>query len=319
MSKKVRRAAAGITALMAAPAWAQVAIYSNASFVPYEAGLFTGRLTASGVFAPGTDSWSELQSEGGYANAVAGYSSHLTEGGGFRFADDFTVTGTEGWRIQTVSLFAYQAGATGTFPPIAEVNMRVWDGPPGAPGSQVIFGDAETDRLAGLVRTGVYRVFDSVAIPAPIAPQQDRHIWQADVRMGGLVLPSGTYWLDWQYRASIVGAEIFVPAVTLVGKRSMPEWNARQYNVNEERWVAVIDGGKPSAGPDLAQDFPFILTGWSSCMADFTGDGRADFSDYLTFLNLYDSLDPLADLNADGEVDFGDYLMFLNLYETPCE
>lgn len=299
---------------------AQVAIYSNASVLdPWEAGLGTGRMTASGMFAPGTDSWSELQAEGGYANAVAGFSSHLTEGGpGYRFADDFTVTGSQGWRIETVQLFAYQVGATASFPPIAAVNLRIWNGPPGEPGSSIVFGDEVTDRLAGRVRTGVYRVFDSIAIPAPMAPQQDRMIWQSNVHLGGVMLPPGTYWLDWQYLSSIEGAEIFSPPITVLSKRSMPAWNARQHIADESRWEAIVDGGKPAAGPDVPLDLPFVLVGWSGCMADFTGDGRADFADYLQFLNYYDSADPRADLNADGYVDFADYLVFLNLYEASC-
>ncbi|MCC6678620.1 MAG: hypothetical protein IT436_15915 [Phycisphaerales bacterium] len=54
------------------------------------------------------------------------------------------------------------------------------------------------------------------------------------------------------------------------------------------------------------------------CVADFTGDGIVDFSDYLEFLNLYNDGDPLADLNGDGFVDFADYLAFLNRYDAGC-
>lgn len=54
------------------------------------------------------------------------------------------------------------------------------------------------------------------------------------------------------------------------------------------------------------------------CTADFTGDRRADFSDYLEFLNLFEAADTKADLNADGIVDFVDYLEFLVRYEIGC-
>jgi len=320
MPRTQRGAALAAVAAAAGLASAQVEIYSNASAVdPREAGLSTGPLTSSGVPALGTDSWSELQVEGGYANAVAGYSSHLTEGGeGYRFADDFTVTGDQGWRLDSVALFAYQIGATAAFPPIASANVRIWDGPPGEAGSSVIHGDASTDRLRRLITTGVYRVFATITPPAPLPPERERLIWQVEVDLGGVTLPPGTYWIDWQYTAALEGAEIFTPAITLERTRSLPGWNGRQHNPVEETWTGVIDGGKPSAGPDVPLDLPFILIGWSSCMADLTGDGRVDFTDYLEFLNLYDSGDPAADLNADGYVDFADYLVFLNLYEAGC-
>ncbi|MCC6678608.1 MAG: hypothetical protein IT436_15855 [Phycisphaerales bacterium] len=55
-----------------------------------------------------------------------------------------------------------------------------------------------------------------------------------------------------------------------------------------------------------------------TCLADLNGDGLVDFSDYLEFLNFYDSQDPRVDFNQDGLVDFSDYLEFLNLYDAGC-
>ncbi|MCC6675605.1 MAG: EF-hand domain-containing protein [Phycisphaerales bacterium] len=54
------------------------------------------------------------------------------------------------------------------------------------------------------------------------------------------------------------------------------------------------------------------------CKADFTGDGRVDFSDYLEFLNYYELQDPRVDFNEDGLVDFVDYLEYLNMYDAGC-
>lgn len=67
-------------------------------------------------------------------------------------------------------------------------------------------------------------------------------------------------------------------------------------------------GGNPASG----------VVFYGPCRADFTCDGQADFSDYLAFLNAYDSADEAADLNRDGLVDFGDYLEFINAYEAGC-
>lgn len=54
------------------------------------------------------------------------------------------------------------------------------------------------------------------------------------------------------------------------------------------------------------------------CAVDFNCDGFVDFSDYLSFLNLFDAEDPAADLNQDGFVDFVDYLEFLNQFALGC-
>ncbi|MCC6677510.1 MAG: hypothetical protein IT436_10230 [Phycisphaerales bacterium] len=68
-----------------------------------------------------------------------------------------------------------------------------------------------------------------------------------------------------------------------------------------------------------------LINGWTAKLelvvmtgqlADRTGDGIVDFTDYLDFLNAYDSADPSADYNGDCIVDFADYLEFLNWYNS---
>lgn len=54
------------------------------------------------------------------------------------------------------------------------------------------------------------------------------------------------------------------------------------------------------------------------CAADIDQDGSVDFTDYLLFLNAYDSGDVHADIVKDGSIDFSDYLEFLNLYDAGC-
>lgn len=54
------------------------------------------------------------------------------------------------------------------------------------------------------------------------------------------------------------------------------------------------------------------------CPADLNNDSLVDFTDYLTFLNLYNAGDLRADYTADGLVDFSDYLQFLNYYNAGC-
>ena len=49
---------------------------------------------------------------------------------GFRMADDFTVP-AGGWNISTITFYAYQTGST-TTTTINNVNLRIWNGVPGA-------------------------------------------------------------------------------------------------------------------------------------------------------------------------------------------
>lgn len=78
----------------------------------------------------------------------------------------------------------------------------------------------------------------------------------------------------------------------------------------EGEYDCVVSGPEGSLISD-----PATLT---VCLADLDCDGVVDFSDYLAFLNLYDSGDPLADINGDGVVDFADYLEFLNEFTAGC-
>ncbi|MCC6677157.1 MAG: EF-hand domain-containing protein [Phycisphaerales bacterium] len=76
---------------------------------------------------------------------------------------------------------------------------------------------------------------------------------------------------------------------------------------------ASVMGYSVTSGTGIDWTGPYI-----ACLADLSGDGLVDFSDYLEFLNLYDAQDPAVDFNGDGLVDFSDYLEFLNLYEAGC-
>ncbi len=84
-----------------------------------------------------------------------------------------------------------------------------------------------------------------------------------------LVLPAGTYWLDWGSADSGATGH-FDPAVTVVGSRTQVGWNAQQLTVSTSTWAGAIDAGNPATAPDVAQDFPFNVTGSS---AGVCGDG----------------------------------------------
>jgi hypothetical protein len=108
---------------------------------------------------------------------------------GYRVADDFTITDAGGWQIDTITFFAYQT-TSGTGSTITAVNLQIWDGVPGEPGSNVVWGDPTTNRLVNTTWTNIYRVL--------IQPDQCRRPIMADTVLVDIHLDPGTYWLDWQ-------------------------------------------------------------------------------------------------------------------------
>lgn len=229
--------------------------------------LGSGTQSNSGVAAPAGYEWSEVQNDDGvttYSNTLAGVSGSVTATV-FRIADDFTVPAGEVWRLDSAVFYAYQTGFAGTDSPIGAYTLRVWDGRPDDPGSNVLCGDETTNRLVDSVDAGLFRIFNS-AVPAPgIAPAANRRIWASTVEVpadcagpGGFT--EGTYWLDWNSQIGTTTAH-FAPTLTLPGQRFRTGDNARQ-RVAGGVWQDVIDIGNPDAiAPDVPQDFPFLLFG----------------------------------------------------------
>ncbi|MCC6678492.1 MAG: SUMF1/EgtB/PvdO family nonheme iron enzyme [Phycisphaerales bacterium] len=74
-------------------------------------------------------------------------------------------------------------------------------------------------------------------------------------------------------------------------------------------------------GPDSADGQDFAMSGIrvaARCEADLDRDGLVTSDDFLTFLNLYEQINPEADLNADGVVDFIDLLRFMSAFDRGC-
>jgi hypothetical protein len=291
----------------AAGAFGQSAIYSNGSADPSVLPLSTGTQTGSGVAAPNGGTWSELQAAAGVANATGGFACHVTgTGGAFRLADDFVVAINPGWRLDSVSLFAYQSAAVVN--PFSGVNIRVWNGRPGDAGSTVVFGDTTTNRMTAATAINMYRAFNTTVAP-PTTPDGTKQIWRLDVNLNHLFLAPGHYWLDWQVTTVAAGGEAYCPPVTLAGARTQNGWNARQLGTGLA-WGDLMDGGKPSTGSDVAMDLPFVISGFAGnqpCSNDFNGDGDigtdADIEAFFACLagSCCATCAP-ADFNGDGDV-----------------
>ncbi len=312
-------AAAVLGAIAATPALAQQALYSNSGGAVTNSGLATGMNTASGLAAPPGAMWSELQTDAtGATNAAAGFSGHETGvAGAYRFADDFVVAG-DSWTLTNVSVYAYQTGVQQ--PSITSANVRIWSGRPGDAGSTVVWGDTSTDRLLAATSTNIYRVFNSVAAPVPPAPDTGRVIWNVNLSLLGAVLQPGTYWLDWQLKTSPAGIEVFSPAVTVAGLRAKAGSNAVQLKPGGA-WTGLVDAGKPLSAADVAQDLPFIISGYSGnppCPSDVNADGFVNGVDFDQFTAAFDIGDLFADFDHNGFVNGVDFDAFVSAFEAGC-
>ncbi|WP_313500961.1 T9SS type A sorting domain-containing protein [Kaistella carnis] len=201
--------------------------------------LSTGATTSTSVAAPAGYTWSEIQAAN-TTYGVAGYSDGTNV---FRLSDDFTVPAGESWAISSVEVFAYQTGST-VFP-ISQMNLVLWNGSPAA-GGTVAFGDPTTNiiNVAGSSDSKMYRV-------AASAVGTTRRIWQVKANVAKSLNP-GTYWVDYQLKATNSGA-VFLPPVTIVGSNGPADANAIQANGGV--WAPVLDGGS-----GVAQAMPFIIT-----------------------------------------------------------
>ncbi|TDE02430.1 S8 family serine peptidase [Jiangella asiatica] len=179
-------------------------------------------------------------------NVTLGMTTLGVNGGasaGNRLADDFTVTDPYGWDVEAVTFLAYQTGSS-TDSTIDGVTLRIWDGEPGAPGSEVVFGDTTTDRRSDTAWSGAYRVSETNLDTArPV---------MTVTAAAGVHLEPGTYWLDWQFAADS-GTGPWQPPVTVPGERVTGD--GRQLGASGT-WLAVVD-----AGTGTALGLPFTVTG----------------------------------------------------------
>lgn len=247
------------------------AIYSNQSADPNVPALNPRTLSKSGVAAPVGTFWSEVQNDAGVttiSNTSAGASGNrvrTTAGiGQFRLADDFTIPAGQSWQINSIQVYGYQTGAGTVVSPVNAANLRIWDGRPGDAGSNVIFGDTTTNRLASSVLSNMYRIFNSTT-PAPSAPGTTRRIWDNTLSVG-TTLDAGTYWLDWQFDTVNTAGTWFMPNTTHEGMRGIPGANARQLVTTGTPatllWQDSVDAGNPSTAQQIVpQDMPFIING----------------------------------------------------------
>lgn len=164
----------------------------------------------------------------------------------WRIADDFTITDSSGWTIDTITFFGYQIGSPTSPSPLSELNYQIWDDSPGQVGSNIVFGDTTTNRLLSSSWSNTYRVTETTT-----GSNTDRPI-MANPSSAGVFLGPGTYWLDWQIIGSSSLSGPFANPITITGTTATG--NGLQFNESTSTWVPVFDAGDP-------QGFPFIIHG----------------------------------------------------------
>ena len=85
--------------------------------------------------------------------------------------------------------------------------------------------------------------------------------------------------------------------------------------------MLVRDKGQNKIRLDFTEIIRFeVSEKWDGFRADFDGDGRIAFEDFLFFVAAFgiqsgqDGFDPKYDLDNDGTVGFSDFLIFVDIY-----
>ncbi|MER2599848.1 MAG: S8 family serine peptidase [Caldilineales bacterium] len=156
-------------------------------------------------------------------------------------ADDFTVTDASGWTVNSATFFHYQTGST-TTSTITGMNWVLYNGDPSAGGAAIASGNT----MMSTAWSNIYRTSDTTV------GNTQRPIMASVVDMGGLFLPSGSYWLVWQANGSLSSGP-WAPPITILGQATTG--NGKQF-IPASGWATANDGGSLTA-----QGFPFILQG----------------------------------------------------------
>ncbi len=176
--------------------------------------------------------------------------------GGWRIADDWTVS--EAVEVTSVDFYAYQTGST-TTSTINFMTLRVWDGVPGEPGSNVIFGDDAISVLINTEFSGAYRALETTPL------DNSRPIMRNTVETPGLTLTPGTYWFDWDAGGTL-GSGPWAPPIAILGQANTGD--ALQYNATTSSWAPLEDSGNFET-----QGIPFDVTGTVLSLVDNSFEG----------------------------------------------
>ncbi len=218
-----------------------------------------------------------------------------------RSAEDFVVCDPAGWNISTITVYAYQTGSPLTST-ITSVTLRIWDGAPGAAGSNIVFGDATTNVMTSTCWTGIYRatLTDLLGNTRPI---------MACVLDVNTALPPGHYWIDYSMSGSVASGP-FTPPIT---RLNQPNTGNAMGSADGIAYAALIDNGGSTA--TYRAGLPFLVRGTAASgfvLGDMDCSGAVNGRDISPFAGVLVGSDTnashvfIADVNQDGLADTGD-------------
>jgi subtilisin-like proprotein convertase family protein len=210
--------------------------------------LSTGASSSNGQPAPTGFTWSEVQ----VGNTNAGFGAQTD--GNLSLADNFTVN-VATWTVTKVTFFGYSTGYSGVNSPFNDLRFQIFNTDPSVGTPTPIFGDLTTNRLTSSSSASMYRIFNAT-------PGTTRQIWKLEANVN-VVLPPGTYWIEWQTGVGTGITSNFCPPSTVVGATTQPGYNAKQHDLTANTWSNVADG---TTIPNNFQDFPFVIDyGTNAC------------------------------------------------------
>jgi len=219
-----------------------------------------------------------------------------------RAADDFVICDAAGWNISTITVFAYQTGSPITST-ITDATLRIWDGIPGAVGSNIVFGDTTTNVMASSCWTGVYRA----TLTDPLG--STRPVMAIVLNVNQTLLP-GRYWIDYSASGSLASGP-FTPPITRLGQPNTG--NAMASTDGTAAYAAIIDNGGSTATYRIGM--PFLVRGTAAsafllgdmdCSGTVDGRDISPFAGVLVGTNTDASDGFIADVNQDGLADLAD-------------
>jgi subtilisin-like proprotein convertase family protein len=203
--------------------------------------LSTGATTSNGTAAPAGFTWSEVQ----VGNVNAGFGAQIANN--LALADDFTVPGAA-WTVSKFTFYAYSTGYTGTTSPFEDLRLQIYDTDPSTGTAVPVYGNLTTNALTASSPANVYRIFNATA-------GTTRLIWKLEANVN-VVLPAGTYWVEWQTGVAAGLTSNFTPPSTIVGATTQAGYNAKQHDLTANTCTALTDG---TTIPNNFQDFNFIV------------------------------------------------------------
>ena len=148
--------------------------------------------------------------------------------------------------IHRISRVSYAFNDNPNIEPIVEaVRIRIWNGDPTDPASEVIFGTLTINRLLNAEFTGFYRtnertISSCIRLIMRITAEIDTK------------LPAGDYWLEWQFEVPAIAKIYRTPPITILGQSDTGDA------------VQSVDGGvsyQPitDKGNGATQGLPFVI------------------------------------------------------------